>query len=263
MRYLKLFESFESGIEELNMDKWTALSYMSKNRGFEHFNKRELYLFGQKLAKTKDLDFYKRSDVYKDKKRYKVVVWFKFPSSVGSHISFYKFRDDYYLAVIEVQGKKYQCKCFEIDTIEGLCEWIDQIPKYHAKLIEAAKYPFGVSHRFLNESLSEEQVEDISDLFVEVADKYGLIEITGKEKDKGNGFWRITKFPNKNELYVIFDVDSGMSGYAFEVDMYKFMFRLDKLGYKHTRELWGKRYNNTGVNYATYQAAIWGYRSPN
>ena len=94
--------------------------------------------------------------------------------------------------------------------------------------------------KLFNESLTQEQVDEVSDLFIEVADEFGLNEsIDGRGSRPGdNGAWRISKLSQGyTQLFVqinMGDVDT----YAFERSLAKYLTKIRKK-YHHTRFLWG------------------------
>ena len=143
MIFIKAFENFDNGIEYLDMARHSALSYMTKKcRGLDEFRESELELFRRKFKKTNDLDYYLRGDKTVDEsftgKKQKISINFKTKDTTGSRITIYKFKDDYYLVIIlrpHLVGFGDIEKVFDIDTMEGLREFIEEIPHHHNDLV--------------------------------------------------------------------------------------------------------------------------------
>ncbi len=94
-----------------------------------------------------------------------------------------------------------------------------------------------------NESLTKEQIDDISDLFVEVADEFGLnesIDMRGS-RPGDNGAWHFFKYL-KVELFVQINTDN-VNTIDFDSALDKYLTKIQtKYNYRVERLWWGDKY---------------------
>jgi hypothetical protein len=121
---------------------------------------------------------------------------------------------------------------YKCDSFNGLLNWLT--------------YQGVINESSLNESLADDQIEELSDLFVDVSDKFGLNE-ANQDNNLGsrlsdNGAWRITRMSDTyTELFVQINVDQ-VDDFEFEDSLEEFLSKVKKLGYKIRRDWWRDKF---------------------
>ena len=110
-----------------------------------------------------------------------------------------------------------------------------------------------------NESiLTQEQIEELSDIFVEIADEFGLNEaIDGRgSRPSDNGAWRLSHIGNGKftELYIQINTNF-VNSIEFEKALQKYLIKIGKK-YHLTRLWWGDKYDYTFYPASRYMIHI-------
>lgn len=118
MKYIKLFESFESGIEEIS-NPLLMRDLIGRFKGHEPFNNRERNFFIKIFVKGKKFDFYKMSKL----KASRVSVHLMCPpSNKELYLIFHKYKDDYYSIRLSTPDRE---RLFVIDSYDDLVYFIN------------------------------------------------------------------------------------------------------------------------------------------
>lgn len=116
-----------------------------------------------------------------------------------------------------------------------------------------------------NESLADDQIEELSDLFVEVSDEFGLNEaisdgqvVVMYHRPGDNGAWRLTRMSSVyTELFVQINVEQ-VDIMKFENSLEEFLRKAEKLGHRIERLWWRDRYKYDNMYRASrYMIKIW------
>jgi hypothetical protein len=116
-----------------------------------------------------------------------------------------------------------------------------------------------------NESLADDQIEELSDLFVEVSDQFGLNEAIPNgtlhppgQRPGDNGAWRLSRLSGVyTELFVQVNVEQ-VDVMKFENSLEEFLRKAEKLGHRIERLWWRDRYKYDNMYRASrYMIKIW------
>lgn len=237
MKYLKLFENFGNYYESISDDEYEYL-----------------YETGQSiLIPDKVIDLI-RSNI---SKRYKISKYYTGIEISGDDYyenwKIYQIEDDYFIIEKRIQ-----------DIMSG--PYNDYYNHYRCDQIEGLlKYLSDYLDKSLNESLDDSQIEELSDLFVEVSDEFGLNEAIYDgtlhppgQRPGDNGAWRLSRLSGVyTELFVQINVEQ-VDVMKFENSLEEFLGKAEKLGHRIDRLWWRDQYKYNNMYRASrYMIKIW------
>lgn len=237
MRYLKLYENFGEYYESI---EGTDFHYLCEINDHIRISDKVFKLIRSKISK-----------------KYKMVRHFNGIEISGDDYydewKIYQGDDDYFFISKKVQ-----------DIMSG--PYNDYYNYYRCDQIEGLlKYLSDYLDKSLNESLDDDQIEELSDLFVEVSDEFGLNEAIPNgtlhppgQRPGDNGAWRLSRLSGVyTELFVQINVEQ-VDIMKFENSLEEFLRKAEKLGHRIERLWWRDRYKYDNMYRASrYMIKIW------
>lgn len=242
MKYLKLYENFSNYYESITDEE------------YEHFcetgesvliSDRVINLIKNSISKKYKIGLIRTGNYYNG---IEIIG-----NGYYENWRIYQDKDDYFFIEKKVQDimsgpyndyyNHYRC-----DQIEGLL-------KYLTDYLDVS----------LNESLDDSQIEELSDLFVEVSDEFGLNEAISDgtlhppgQRPGDNGAWRLSRLSRVyTELLVQINVEQ-VDIMKFENSLEEFLRKAEKLGHRIERLWWRDRYKYDNMYRASrYMIKIW------
>lgn len=273
MKYLKLFESFERSYWEVEDTEYElVVSWCRTPR--EKFSDSEikriksLFRFDVSDATNanggKGFDKSPENFIFNKNEDAGFQIEFGFDRMIGPYALYdfqiTKFEDEYFYVLLDFYSQSRQY--YKCDGIEGLVVLIKDT-LFNNGFIDQDDYKLLGKDRIM-ESLADDQIEDLSDLFIDVADKYNLIESDSRVGKYHNrtirnstgselgdfGSWRISRLSGHySELFVQINIDR-VDVDKFEEDLSKFLEKVQKLNMRYEKLWWGDIYT-----YAFYKAS--------
>lgn len=144
MKYIKEYNSYSIGIEELGSNLWWGLHQVQQKYGYSTFTKRELDFFRNFFRKSDRHDFFRISGTSKTRRS---TFNFKYMSSIDPKnpikVCIRRLGDDYYYISIEFltnsqskyseynDSNKPDNASYLIDNYEDLVDFLKDIDKIH------------------------------------------------------------------------------------------------------------------------------------
>lgn len=245
MKYLKLYENFEKHDWlwlQIDEDEFREINHQNVDFDDKLYQKISDRLKGDWIISKSDKH---RADAIfieleSSEQMLDLEIWYTEDDWFLISSSYYDPEEDYESEIF------YKC-----DSDTGLLDWLE-----NQNIINQVA---------INESLSDDQIEELSDLFVEVSDEFGLNEAIpdgtlhppGQRPDD-NGAWRLTRMSSVyTELFVQINVEQ-VDVMKFENSLEEFLRKAEKLGHRIERLWWRDLYKYDFMYRASrYMIKIW------